>query len=234
MIKPKSTVIPSSMKILHNGIAVLENDTHISAWVEESGRLDHDQYALPIILQYINPGDTVVDAGAFIGDHTIAYEEAVGPTGTVRAFEPNQESFACLKRNCKHAINYNIGLSDHHHDGVMAPHENAGMCRMAPVSEGSIYARLAPLDQWNLDRLDFIKIDVEGFEVRAIQGARETILRHKPIMWVEVNELALMQQGESEESLLSLIYSLGYTITAYPEKGSQYDALCEPITAPSS
>ena len=46
---------------------------------------------------------------------------------------------------------------------------------MAPVSEGSIYARLAPLDQWNLDRLDFIKIDVEGFELPVILGLSQPV-----------------------------------------------------------
>ena len=71
------------MKITKEGIAILENDTHISKWVEESGKLDHDQNDIPLILKYINEGDTVVDCGAFIGDHTIAYlnRRSVNPEG---------------------------------------------------------------------------------------------------------------------------------------------------------
>jgi FkbM family methyltransferase len=226
-MKRKTNVIPFSMKILPGGIAVLKNDSHISAWVEESGRLDHDQYALPIILQYISEGDTVVDVGAFIGDHTIAYENAVGKSGVVMAFEPNPDAFACLKRNCHHAIKFNIGLSDHHHDGSMTTHENAGKCRVSADIEGTSLARLAPLDQWNLVRLNFLKIDVEGFEIRVLRGAEKTIRRHKPIMWIEVNKSALNDQGTSPSELLAWIHHLGYSTTPYPEEGDQYDVLCE-------
>jgi hypothetical protein len=66
------------MKITKHGFAVLENDQWISRWAEEEGRLDHDQNMLPLILKHIYRGDTVVDVGAFIGDHTIAYSEKVG------------------------------------------------------------------------------------------------------------------------------------------------------------
>jgi len=67
-----------AVKILDNGIAVIEGDTHISSWVESTGRFDHDQNALPIILEHIKEGDWVVDGGAFIGDHTKAYKDKVG------------------------------------------------------------------------------------------------------------------------------------------------------------
>src|SRR5688572_13750228 len=99
------------MIILGNGLAVIEGDTHVSHWVQESGRLDHDQNMLPVILPYIRPGDWVLDVGAFIGDHTIAYLDAVRE-GTVLAFEPNPEAFRCLRWNCKKSINFNMGLSD--------------------------------------------------------------------------------------------------------------------------
>lgn len=51
------------MKILDNNIAVLEGDTHISKWVQETRRLDHDEYSLSLILPHLDPGDWVVDGG---------------------------------------------------------------------------------------------------------------------------------------------------------------------------
>src|SRR5687767_9160852 len=92
------------MKILPNGIAVLEKDSHISKWCESEKRLDHDQNLLPVILSYVKKGDWVVDAGAFIGDHTRAYLDRVGATGVVVALEPNPEAFECLKHNCPDAV----------------------------------------------------------------------------------------------------------------------------------
>ncbi len=61
------------MKIINN-IAVIEGDEYLSKWVIDSGRLDHDQNSLPIILAYIKEGYTVIDAGANIGSHALAYD----------------------------------------------------------------------------------------------------------------------------------------------------------------
>src|SRR5262249_37578392 len=82
-------------KMLTNDIWVLEGD-QISNWVEQEGRLDHDQNFLPGILEHIKPGDTVIDVGAFIGDHTVAY---AAKAKKVIAFEPNPLAFECLKYN---------------------------------------------------------------------------------------------------------------------------------------
>ncbi len=80
-------------------IAVIEFDSHISSWVEEAGRLCHDSMVHESILPLIKEGDWVVDAGAYIGDHTIAYAEKVGSRGRVIAFEINPPALECLKHN---------------------------------------------------------------------------------------------------------------------------------------
>jgi hypothetical protein len=51
----------------HNGIALLEHDTHLSKWVVEHNRLDFDQNVLPFVLPHIKEGDVVLDAGANLG-----------------------------------------------------------------------------------------------------------------------------------------------------------------------
>ena len=88
------------MKIItgKNGqeIAILETDNCICRFVEQSGRLDHDQNMLPIVLSYIPIGGVVIDVGAFIGDHTIAYLNKVRENGMVYAFEPYINAFECL------------------------------------------------------------------------------------------------------------------------------------------
>lgn len=77
-------------------IAVLEGDTHISRWVEESRRLDHDQSALPRIGALIGGHDVVYDVGAFIGDHSCYYATRAA---LVVAVEAQSDAFACLAAN---------------------------------------------------------------------------------------------------------------------------------------
>jgi FkbM family methyltransferase len=215
------------MKILPNGIAVIDGDSHISRWVEEEGRLDHDQNALPLILEHIKEGDVVIDAGAFIGDHTIAYTKAVGINGYVIAFEPNPVAFQCLVHNCPNANLFNYGLGSGTRSAFLQTNENAGASYLGESGEE---VRLMCLDELNLDRLDFIKLDVEGYEVEALKGGINLINKFRPKMWIEVNRWCLDKQGSSVKELLEAVASMGYQMEPYPEHGGdQYDILCLPL-----
>lgn len=219
-------------KILPNGIAVIDYDTHISRWVKESGRLDHDQNTLPRILPYIKPGDWVVDAGAFIGDHTIAYLNAVGLTGRVYAFEPNPEAFECLAHNCQASVNlpFALGSIERASSLVVDKDCNAGATSLDTSIAGEI--RIITLDSLRLPFLGLLKLDVEGFEVRALVGARKTILKHRPIIVVELNTEALKRHGLARQTLLSTLDVLGYSyrpllVDEHLEM-AQLDLLCLP------
>lgn len=212
------------MKIVHGKIAVIEGDTHISRWVEESGRLDHDQYALPLILEHIKAGDTVVDVGAFIGDHTVAYLDKVGKHGRVYAVEPNKAAFDCLKHNCPKAIALNLGLSDKEELLSYEASPNAGAGRIRKGGESEI--KTVTLDSLAIDDASFIKIDAEGFELSILKGAVNTIKKSKPTMWIEINVEALRANGVAVSEVENLLLELGYSMKPFPEKGAQYDILC--------
>lgn len=215
-----------AVKILENGIAVLEGDTHISAWVASCGRLDHDEYSLPIILEHINEGDVVVDGGAFIGDHTKAYLEKAGDSGVVLAFEPNPKAFQCLIHNCPKAKAFNYGLCSHAGEAFLETCENVGASSIGASGEA---IKLMCLDELNLDRLDFIKLDVEGYELKALQGAKGLIEKFRPKMWIEINNWALEKQNTSAREIFTFLLGYGYEINSYPiEEGDQYDILCLP------
>jgi FkbM family methyltransferase len=214
------------VKILENGIAVLDGDTHISSWVASSGRLDHDQYALPIILEHIEEGDVVIDGGAFIGDHTIAYLEKVNDSGVVLAFEPNPKAFQCLIHNCPHAKAFNYGLCSHGGEAFLESCDNVGASSIGASGEA---IKLMCLDELSLDRLDFIKLDVEGYEFRALQGGKELIEKFRPKMWIEINRWALDKHDTSPREIFDFLLGYGYEIASYPNaEGMQYDILCLP------
>lgn len=229
------------MKITKHGIAILENDHCICKWVEESGRLDHDQNMLPLVLKHINPGDVVIDAGAFIGDHTIAYAQKVRTSGHVHAFEPSADSFECLVYNLYNYLSvntsvYNKGLASKagkvrmtHVDG------NMGMNYLtigAGPSPSEPFIEIVTLDGMYLDRVNFIKIDVEGYELEILKGATETIKKFKPKMLIEINQMALERMNLKREDIFDFLHEHGYKFAnIYPDQSLyeyQLDILCLP------
>jgi len=214
-----------AVKILDNGIAVIEGDTHISRWVEMEGRLDHDQNSLPIILEHIKEGDWVVDAGAFIGDHTRAYLDRVKDSGRVFAFEPNPEAFKCLVHNCPEARCEPFGLSDLDGSAGLLVNPNSGASRL--YDGDSIV--VVKLDDYELPQLNFLKLDVEGWELKALRGAESIIEKHRPVMWIEINKGALAEQGAEPKDVMRFLFDYDYDFSPYPEEGGpQYDLLCIP------
>ncbi len=221
-----------NLTTLPNGttIATIASDTHIGKWAIEAGRLDHDQNTLPLLAPFIPVHGTVVDAGAFIGDHTVFYAACVGPRGNVFAFEPNPEAFVCLHYNTKDmpVTSFRAGLSDRSSTASVVKEYNAGASHLED-GEG---VALVAIDSINLHELHFLKLDIEGFEVKALKGATMTIHRHKPVMLIEVNEAALHKNGTTPDELKDTVKAMGYVYRnvyeGQPCEGTQYDILCLP------
>lgn len=222
------------MKLTNEGIAVLERDTHISKWVEEHRRLDFDYNMLPRILPHIRKGSVIIDVGAYIGDTT----EGLRSKGVVHAFEPNPESFECLKYNMngKDVVCRNIALSDHVHGySVSIPNENIGMATIKKESQKhSCEGITTTIDNYCDDYgiiPNVIKIDAEGYEVKILVGGFETIANNKPLLILEVNESALIAHGTSREELFDYLDSIGYIyqdIYGEPLENlhTQFDIIC--------
>jgi FkbM family methyltransferase len=237
-------------------LLLIEGDNWVSKWVKESDRLDHDQWLLRRVEPYIEPDGVVVDIGAYIGDHTVAYVRWA-PRGEVYAFEPNRIAFSCLVHNLigmfggaqkgLHIINHALGARNEYKTLYMPKPDNPGMARMASVES------TADGEQVVVDTLDsykispsFIKIDVEGSELEVLDGAVETIKRGRPVMLIEYNEQALNEyyagwecnRPHTEEDFLARIKSLGYRVETFvsrdildraPAGQKQYDLLCLPL-----
>lgn len=175
-----------------NGIALIENDTYRTQLIPKVGRLDHDQSLLKEILPHIPRGGVAIDVGANIGDHTIAYLNKVGLTGRVLAFEPLPEAYECLTLNVPGAESYNYALSDQEEtlNLVIRPNTGESFCS---YSDSSQTIRAVPLDSFEFTQLDLIKFDIEGWELKALKGAEETIYQHQPRMVIEINEKVFKQ-----------------------------------------
>lgn len=132
-------------------------------------------------------GKVALDGGAHVGAYTRLMLERFD---TVYAFEPAPDTFAALARNLQdwgvadrvHA--FQQALSDRRERvGIKGRPWHRSVSRRVS-GRGRIEA--VPIDELGLARLDFMKLDLEGYEYRALQGARQTLVRCRP--WVLIEE----------------------------------------------
>lgn len=184
-----------------------------------------------IYQQILTVGDSAIDCGAHIGKHTIPMARAVGPTGTVIAFEPIDEKRAQLQNrvisegladvvqvmagcvgNEVGSVSFTYVPDD---PGKSAMHLRTDLenndKKMETASRRVV--SITRLDDMpNLPRTRFIKIDVEGAELAVVQGGLKTIGRHRPVVHFEMGLPSLEPFGVTPEDIRLLFTSLNYRI----------------------
>ena len=124
---------------------------------------------------------TAIDIGAWKGPWTTWWSSKVK---TIEAFEPNPDIFPNLKQNTnklKNCTIHNTALGDTTGKVSMQYETHTGTCHVKDYN-GSI--NLRTLDSYNFQNVDIIKIDVEGFEIPVLNGAKQTILSQRP--WIKI------------------------------------------------
>lgn len=158
---------------------------------ELSRGVQWESYVADAINQYTKPGSLALDIGAHIGTLTLVMSHAVGPQGAVFAFEPQPKIFRELFLNMSVNNLANVeffwaGVGDHDGEIELSP--------FFPMSEGSTqlaggtdeFVQLLTIDSLNLENVSLIKIDVEQQEDQVLSGAKETILRCRPVILIEI------------------------------------------------
>lgn len=222
------------------GYWVIQGETHMNGWVRECKRLDHDQHMIPIACAQITRGTVVIDVGANIGTHTIAYLQACGPEGLVVAYEPNPVAFACLERNCPTAMLMKCAVGEKLDTCKLnALVDNVGASYLSPDGEVPVMRTSLDRDFKNIlapagwKTISFIKIDVEGCEPEVLRGAEKLITQYRPIILLEVNPGALERQNHKAKEIADFMEAHLYQIQFIPETcnwGSpQSELLCRPL-----
>ncbi len=217
---------PEGITELPNGQWVITEDTHLSLWAQQKGHIVTDPNVFKFLKPFLDGADVVWDIGANIGDHTRQYLDW---GMEVVAVEPNPLAYACLVHNCKTATCINAAASDIEGEPLKFMRlDNVGASRVHKDGEIEVYPIV--LDQANLPAPDFVKIDIEGWELFALQGMQDTIASHRPLVYCEINEGALALNKHKPEDVVKFFEDWGYeTDMMYPrnaKKGDpQYDIL---------
>lgn len=222
------------------------NDIYISAGIRETGAWASEETDL--LSRLVTPGQTVLDVGANMGSHTLAFCNFVGPSGWVHAFEPQrlmyQAMVASVAMNSWANAHCHMKLVGAEPGSMRLPSvsyeqpSNFGMVSLAPGrqrAESLTYlddqegeeVEMITLDSLKLRACHLIKIDVEGMEIDVLRGATETIKVHRPLIYME------SQHDADGRAALALLKSLGYAAWWHGDYGSP-NVLASPVERPLS
>jgi FkbM family methyltransferase len=210
--------------------------TDASLCVYVAGSFEPNEFAF--LARTLRPGMTFIDVGANEGLFTLFAARHVGTAGRVIAAEPSGRERTLLERNIalnglanvtvvpqalanapgtaelliapqRHGLHNTLGDFIYQYDGALAPKRET----VAVETLDALQQRLS------LARVDVMKIDVEGAEVKVLTGGRTLLATSRPILLVEANEEALRRQGTSTAALLDLLRTLDYQIHIFNERG---------------
>jgi len=150
-----------------------------------------------IIKKYVKPGMIIFDLGAHTGAHTLRLAKLVGKNGKVIAVDPESRVLSRLK--------YNLRLND----------INNVIIENIAFSDCSQEGKEITLDEYvnnnTIEKIDFIKIDTEGYEYKIIKGGMNSIKKFKPVMVLEFSKTNIEEQGDTLDDLVTALSSLGYS-----------------------
>ena len=165
--------------------------------------------------KYIQSGDVVVDAGAFVGSHTLKLAKLAAP-GKVHAFEPQEKLPQLIADNMRlnnltNVQVYPVALGGKNCQTTMKyiNHGNKGASPISgclPNEENG--TELRTIDSFRFQHVDFMKIDVEGFELEVLKGAEKTLKRDMPVLMIEIGFV-------NQKRVLPYIESLGYKLNQF-------------------
>jgi FkbM family methyltransferase len=184
----------------------------------------HERYEAALVARLLAPGEVFWDVGANVGYFSLVAAAALGDTGQVLAFEPGAAALERLTENVglnpdKNIRIFNLAVADR--DGEATLYRADGIAD----SSASLFAAAAggafgetcvtvALDSFlkreNLRPPDFLKLDVEGAELAALEGAAGILADSRPLLLVEMEEKNLMAAGASKGAIQAFLAAYGY------------------------
>jgi FkbM family methyltransferase len=195
----------------------LHYQVHCRSWWNDEMR---------VLSPLVKPGAVVVDVGANLGFLTVLLSRLAGPQGHVYSFEPSPITYRKLREvidnnGLTNVTTYNVGCGET--PSVMKLHaaESSGNSSLRPAlglaqrEDKTEDVQIVVLDDHlplTLRRLNFLKIDTEGFEDAVLAGAVKTLQKFHPVVYIELSSEYL----ESSQRALGILKSANYRFDHEP------------------
>lgn len=164
----------------------------------------------------ISNSKVIFDVGANIGETTLNIAKLCNKNCFVYSFEPDKFCFEKLKTNVglnsfKNVKLNPFGLGEKESDYFLTSptKDNRGGNRIVHNSIENPNIHVKRIDDYikqnNIDKVDLIKIDVEGFELKVLKGGKNCIEMHRPKLFIEINDANLKEQGDSAMELIMFL-----------------------------
>ena len=167
----------------------------------------------------VKPGMCVLDIGANVGYHTFRMSKLTIPSGQVYAIEPTSWAYRRLIRNASlnpdlnNIIFSQLGLSNA--DTGTVPVQFQSSYRLDGKQQSTTEnIELITLDTYlereGITKLDFIKLDVDGFEGKVLQGASKSLNKMRPIILMELNPSTMLENDDDPDVMVQILMQAGY------------------------
>jgi FkbM family methyltransferase len=188
----------------------------------------YEQENFLFLQRQVKAGDKVLDIGAHIGLFSVIAAQLVGKNGKVYAFEPAAETNSLLKQTVainklesivetyQEAMGEKSGKATFYVSAVKGDNSNSTVSYKDDRKLFAMEVNMLSIDDFvkakNLDKLSFIKIDVEGAEYDTLRGAENTLRNLQPACILAIHPEPIAAKGDSLENIYDLVSSSNYHI----------------------
>lgn len=200
---------------------------HLSDWIQQQLYFlgDYEKPEIDYLSDFLKPGDVFIDIGANIGLFSFNASKIVGDEGKIYAFEafpPNYKQFKenILLNKFENIITENKAISSQNSTMEIFYNEKDNNIGMASAFLKNFTSKeiveSTTLDQYSedhhIDKINLIKIDIEGGEYDALLGMNRILTELKPHILIEINHKTLLDSGHSEMEIINLLSKFNYKI----------------------
>ncbi len=184
-----------------------------------------------LVARYVKPNMRVVDVGANIGYYLLLLEHLIGKNGHAICIEPNPVNLPELQKNIEinqfnNVILHEVALGATTGEAFSRTGINGGITNDAEQGER---VTIEPLDKLVQEQIDFIKIDVDGYEAKVLEGCEKTLHRDHPVLLLEMHPTLLPEQDSNCAEIYQFLKTIYTDIKAFETKRPHQESMFEKI-----